>query len=167
MMELGAQLFTLRDYTQTEQDLDFSLGEVAKMGYKTVQLSAVGPIPAEKLRELCDKHGLKIVLTHWNPDRILNDTEAVIKEHDIMGCDYIGLGMMPKKYATPEWLPHFAEDFKEPAKKIAAAGKLLMYHNHNIEFQKFDVDVPQPQHRVPEVRWETGHRHPPGQLRPR
>lgn len=55
MMELGAQLFTLRDYTQTEQDLDFSLGEVAKMGYKTVQLSAVGPIPAEKLRELCDQ----------------------------------------------------------------------------------------------------------------
>ena len=97
MMELGAQLFTLRDYTQTEQDLDFSLGEVAKMGYKTVQLSAVGPIPAEKLRELCDKHGLKIVLTHWNPDRILNDTEAVIKEHEIMGCDYIGIGMMPKK----------------------------------------------------------------------
>ena len=69
MMELGAQMFTLRDYTQTEQDLDFSLGEVAKMGYKTVQLSAVGPIPAEKLRELCDKHGLKIVLTDWNPDR--------------------------------------------------------------------------------------------------
>ena len=138
MMELGAQLFTLRDYTQTAQDLDFSLGEVAQMGYKTVQLSAVGPIPAEKLRELCDKHGLKIVLTHWNPDRILNDTEAVIKEHDIMGCDYIGLGMMPKKYATPEWLPHFAQDFQEPAKKIAAAGKLLMYHNHNIEFQKFD-----------------------------
>ena len=137
MMELGAQLFTLRDYTQTEQDLDFSLGEVAQMGYKTVQLSAVGPIPAEKLRELCGKHGLKIVLTHWNPDRILNDTEAVIKEHDIMGCDYIGLGMMPKKYATPEWLPHFAQDFQEPAKKIAAAGKLLMYHNHNIEFQRF------------------------------
>ena len=26
-------------------------------------------------------------------------------------------------------------DFREPAKKIAAAGKLLMYHNHNIEFE--------------------------------
>ena len=45
--------------------------------------------------------------------------------------------MMPKKYCTPEWLSHFAEDFKEPAKKIAAAGKRLMYHNHNIEFQRF------------------------------
>ena len=81
MMHLGAQLFTLRDYTQTPKDLDYSLGLVAQMGYKTVQISAVGPIPAPQIRELCDKHGLKIVLTHWNPDRILNDTEAVIQEH--------------------------------------------------------------------------------------
>ncbi len=137
MMTLGAQLFTLRDYTQTEKDLDYSLGRVAEMGYKTVQISAIGPIPAETVRELCDKHGLEIVLTHTDPNRILNDTEAVIREHEIMGCEYIGIGMMPKKYCSPEWLPHFAEDYKEPAKKIAAAGKLLMYHNHNIEFQKF------------------------------
>ena len=39
--------------------------------------------------------GLKIVLTHTDPNRILNDTEAVIREHDVMGCDYIGIGMMP------------------------------------------------------------------------
>lgn len=137
MMTLGAQLFTLRDYTQTEKDLDYSLGRVAEMGYKTVQISAIGPIPAETVRELCDRHGLEIVLTHTDPNRILNDTEAVIKEHEVMGCEYIGIGMMPKKYCSPEWLWHFAEDYKEPAKKIAAAGKLLMYHNHNIEFQKF------------------------------
>ena len=97
-MTLGAQLFTLREYTQTEKDLDYSLGRVAEMGYKTVQISAIGPIAPEKVRELCDKHGLQIVLTHTNQDRILNDTETVIKEHDIMGCDYIGIGMMPRKY---------------------------------------------------------------------
>ena len=137
MMELGAQLFTLRDYTQTAKDLDFSLGKVAQMGYKTVQISAIGPIPAEQVRSICDRHGLRIVLTHTDPARILNDTEAVIKEHDVMGCDYIGIGMMPPKYRAPEWLEHFAEDYREPAKQIAAAGKLLMYHNHNLEFQKF------------------------------
>ena len=119
-MKLGAQLFTLREYTQTEKDLDYSLMRVAKMGYSTVQISAIGPIAPEKVRELCDKHGLEIVLTHTDPGRILNDTEKVIKEHDIMGCDYIGIGMMPKKYCSPEWLWHFADDYKEAAKKIAA-----------------------------------------------
>ena len=38
-MILGAQLFTLREYTQTEKDLDFSLGKVAEMGYTTVPVS--------------------------------------------------------------------------------------------------------------------------------
>lgn len=136
-MELGAQLFTLRDYTQTEQDFDFSMGKVAEMGYKTVQISAIGPIPPQRVREICDRHGLKIVLTHTDPVRILNDTQAVIRDHEVMGCDYIGIGMMPPKYRSPEWLCHFAADYKEAAKQIAAAGKLLMYHNHNLEFQKF------------------------------
>ncbi len=105
-------MYTLRDYAQTEKDLDFSLGKVAQMGYTTVQLSAIGPIAPEKVKALCDKHGLAIVLTHTNPDRILNDTEAVIREHDLYGCKYVGIGMMPKKYCTPEWLCHFAEDNK-------------------------------------------------------
>ena len=136
MMELGAQLFTLREYTQTPADLDYSLGRVAGIGYKTVQISAIGPIPAQVVRQLCDKHGLKIVLTHTDPVRILEDTDAVIQEHEIMGCQYIGIGMMPPKYRSQEWLWHFAADYKEPARKIAAAGKLLMYHNHNLEFQR-------------------------------
>lgn len=135
-MTLGAQLFTLRAFTQTEQDLDFSLAKVREMGYSTVQISAIGPIPAQRVRELCDKHGLEIVVTHTDPNRILNDTEAVIQEHEAMGCRYIGIGIMPEKYRSPEWLDHFAQDYREPAKKIAAAGKQLLYHNHNFEFQR-------------------------------
>lgn len=136
-MKLGAQLYTLRDYTQNEKDLDYSLAQVAKIGYTTVQISAIGPIAPQRVRELCEKHGLEIVLTHTDPNRILNDTQAVIAEHDVMGCKYIGIGMMPKKYLSPQWLWHFADDYREAAKQIAAAGKLLMYHNHNVEFQRF------------------------------
>lgn len=134
-MKIGAQLFTLRNYIQNEKDLSFTLKKVAEMGYQTVQISGIGPIKPEIVREACDEQGLQIVLTHSNPERILHDTDALIREHDIMGCDYIGLGIMPEKYRTAEWLEHFAMDFREPAKKIAAAGKLLMYHNHNIEFE--------------------------------
>lgn len=137
-MMIGAQLFTLRNYLQNEKDFRFTMKKVAEIGYKSVQLSAIGPIRPEFIRETCDEFGLKIVLTHSKPDRILNDTDALIKEHDILGCDYIGIGMMPDKYRTKEWLEHFAMDYKEPAKKIAAAGKKFMYHNHNVEFEKFD-----------------------------
>ena len=38
---------------------------------------------------------------------------------------YLDFGMMPERYRTKEWLSHFMDDFKEPAKKIAASGKLF------------------------------------------
>lgn len=139
-MKTGAQLYTVRAYTQTESDFALTMSKIAKIGYKTVQISAIGSIRPEKVREICDREGLEIILTHSNVDRILNDTKALIHEHDILGCKYIGLGCMPEKYHTKEWLHRFMHDFKEPAKEIAAAGKLLMYHNHNLEFEAFEAE---------------------------
>ena len=139
-MKTGAQLYTIRAYTQTERDFARSMKKIADMGYTTVQVSAIGKeIRPERVREICDENGLKIVLTHSDVNRILNDTDRIIEEHNILGCDHIGLGAMPDKYRTPEWVRYFVEDFKEPAKKIAAAGKRFMYHNHNFEFQKISI----------------------------
>lgn len=136
-MILGAQLFTVRSYTQTERDLDYTLEQIAKIGYTTVQISAIGPtLKPQKVRELCNKHGLKIVLTHSDPNRIINDTEQLIEDHKILGCQYIGLGSMPDKYRSPEWIERFSGDYKEAAIKIKDAGMLFMYHNHNFEFEK-------------------------------
>jgi len=137
-MILGAQLYTLRDYCQNEKDFDLSMKRVAAIGYKTVQVSGIGPIPAKKVREICDSHDLKIVITHTSPDRILNDTDQVIADHEILGCNYIGIGAMPEKYRIPDWIGQFADDYLEPARKIASAGKLFMYHNHDFEFQRIN-----------------------------
>lgn len=137
-MKLGAQMYTLRMYAQNEKDLRFSLKKVSDIGYTEVQLSAIGPIAPEVIKSICDEYGLSIVLTHTPADRILNDTKAVIAEHNLYGCKYIGLGSMPDKYRAPEWISHFRDDFADAAKEIADAGKLLMYHNHDFEFEKFD-----------------------------
>ena len=138
-MVLGAQMYNVRQFTQTEGDLALSLEKIAAIGYKTVQISAIGAnIPAQRVRELCDKNGLAVVLTHMNPDRIIYDTEAVIRENEIMGCDYIGIGMMPERYRCEAWLDRFAADYLRAAREIAAAGKLFMYHNHELEFCKIN-----------------------------
>ena len=154
-MKTGAQLYTIRAYTQSEKDFARSMKKIARIGYRTVQISAVGrDIRPERIREICDEEGLEIVLTHSDVNRILYDTERLIAEHDIMGCQYIGLGAMPDKYRAPEWLAYFAEDFREPAKKIAAAGKLLMYHNHNFEFRRLKAECTDGQKRMIEYLME-------------
>lgn len=138
-MILGAQLYTVRDFIKTEKDFERTIEKIGKMGYTSVQISAIGQgISPEKIREICDKNELKIVLTHSSADRILNDTDKLIEEHNILGCDYIGLGMMADKYVNPHWFPYFIEDFKDPIKKIADSGKLFMYHNHDFEFEKIN-----------------------------
>jgi len=137
-MILGAQTYTIRQYTQNERDFDEAMHRVAEIGYTTVQLSGAGPIAPEKIRAACDRHGLQIVLTHTNPERILNDVEAVIREHDVLGCRYVGIGSMPERYRSAAWIHRFAADFTLPAQKLRDAGKLLMYHNHNFEWQRID-----------------------------
>lgn len=135
-MIVGAQLYTVRDYIQTPSDIAFTLKKIADMGYKTVQVSAMGPIDPAELRKRCDDLGLKIVLTHTRPERILQETQQVIYEHEVLGCPYIGIGCMPDKYRNEDFYSRFVSDFGPAAKAIAKAGKLLMYHNHNFEFQK-------------------------------
>ncbi len=140
-MKIGAQLYTVRNYTQNEKDFACTIEKIANMGYETVQISGIGEeITPEKARKICDDNGVKIVLTHSDPDRIMNDTERLIEEHDIMGCDYIGIGGMPEKYRNPEWLYHFAMDYKEAAQKIKEAGKLFMYHHHAFEFYRLSAE---------------------------
>ncbi|WP_442048090.1 sugar phosphate isomerase/epimerase family protein [Paenibacillus sp. 2TAB19] len=138
LMILGAQLYTVRSFIQTEEDIRRSLKKIADMGYKSIQVSAMGKIEPQTLRAICDELSLKIALTHTGFDRIVNETDKVIEEHDILGCDYIGIGGMPDKYRTMDWYDYFAKDVRKAAGTIAQAGKLFMYHNHNFEFEKID-----------------------------
>lgn len=137
-MKLGAQLYTLRNYLQTEADIRRSLTRVAEMGYETVQVSGMKQLDPKLLKSICDEAGLPIVITHNPVDRILYDTEQLIEEHRIYECKYIGLGGMPDKYRNEYWLKYFAQDFKEAALKIKAAGMKFMYHNHHFEFNKIN-----------------------------
>lgn len=135
-MMLGAQTYTVRMYTQNARDFRETMRRIAAIGYQCVQLSAVGNIAPHVQREICDEFGLKVALTHTNPDRMLEDTAGVIRDHDILGCDYIGIGLLPSRYQAAEWIDQFAKDFRAPAQKMREAGKRLMYHNHNLEWTR-------------------------------
>ena len=138
-MEIGAQLYTLRAYTQNEKDFRETIQRVAEMGYETVQLSAIGKaITPSFAREVCDENNVRIVLTHSDPERIVHDTEQLIREHELLGAKYIGIGSMPEKYQDPFWIHHFAEDFLPAARMIRDAGMKFMYHSHDFEYERFD-----------------------------
>lgn len=135
-MKLGAQLYTLREYMKTPQQIEDGLEKVAKIGYSCVQVSGIGRIEPKKLKEICDRLNLEIAVTHTPPDRILGDTSGVIEEHDILDCKYVGLGSMPKCYRSETAFSDFRQNFSRAVSEINASGKLFTYHNHAFEFER-------------------------------
>jgi sugar phosphate isomerase/epimerase len=140
-LKIGAQLYTVRKYAQTADDLAVTIKKIAAMGYESVQVSGVGPIPAAEVARICNELNIEIVITHTGPGRIKDDTDAVIAEHKLIGAGYVGIGSMPGEYlqgAALDGVKRFVADFSNAAEKIKAAGLKLMYHNHAFEFEKID-----------------------------
>ncbi len=147
-MIIGAQAYTLRNFTQTEKDIENTLHRIKEIGYNCLQVSGFGKIAPERLRDLAQEAKLDIIITHTSPDRILNDLDEVIREHKILGCKHVGIGSMPEKYkGSLEGIRAFIKDYDSSAKKLAENGLKLHYHNHAFEFEKignetwFDIMV--------------------------
>ena len=135
---IGAQLYTLRDFTQTEKDFEESMSKLHKIGYKAVQISAVGPIAPEKLKEICDKYGMAIGCTHKGFGDYTDNLEGMIDFHKKLGCDIAGLGSMPAEYCSVEKIPEFIEKMNVIAEKMNEHGIHFAYHNHHFEFEKME-----------------------------
>lgn len=136
-MEVGAQLYTVRDYIQNEKDMEFTFSKISEMGYKVAQLSGVPNYDAKKVRAIADKNDIKIVLTHTAQDKVLNEIDKVIEDHLTLGAEFVGIGSLPGKYRDENFVQCFAEDYIPVAQKIKDAGLYFMYHNHAFEFEKF------------------------------
>lgn len=141
-MKIGAQLYTVREYAKTLEDFEQTLKKVAEIGYKYVQVSGVCDYTPEWLKEKLDKYGLKCVLTHCKPaTRILDDPKQLCKDHDVFGCDCIGLGSMPRlwnhnEFTNDDVVEKFIEEYLPVMQIFKDNGKYMMYHNHGEEFDK-------------------------------
>ena len=136
-MILGAQFYTVKDFTKDLDSFAETLKKVADIGYTTVQISGTCDFEADWLAEQLKATGLKCVLTHTKPQRILEETKKVCDEHKTFGCRNIGLGMMPNgKIMTDEVYDKFIADFTPAIKEIAKNDCKFFFHNHAAEFLK-------------------------------
>ena len=139
-MKLGAQFYTLRERNKTPEGLYNSFKRVKEIGYQVVQMSAICQIEAERLKSFSDEFELPITCTHSAFDRIINDTDALIKEHITYGCPVIGIGSMPNEYrGSIEGARAFMDAVRTPIKKMEDAGLRFAYHNHEFELDRKSV----------------------------
>lgn len=143
-MIVGAQLYTISNFAQDEAGIRSSYEKLGKMGFRAIQYSGVPMIGAEKLKEMADENGLYYVLSHIGADRLINEVEAVIEEHRVMGYSEIGTGGCGPKYWENglQGMKDFIRDMTPSVEKIKAAGMRFHYHNHYQEFERFGGVTP-------------------------
>ena len=131
---LGLNLFSIRNYLDSEERFTDVLEKLKEMGYTYVQYSGA-PFDAPMIKRAIDKTDMKVVLTHVPMDRILNDTDALMDEHESIGCYNIGLGAMPgDAIRDPEKALKTISALNAAGKKMEKRGFKFFYHNHSIEF---------------------------------
>ena len=136
---VAAQLYTVRQFTQTAEDMARTLQRVRQIGYRAVQLSGLGPISAEELKTMLDEAGIAVCTTHTAYERLRDDLPAVIREHQLWDCRNVAVGSMPREYreAGEEGFRRFAREASEVGRKLHEAGLTFSYHNHSFEFERF------------------------------
>ena len=144
MLPIGLQLYSVRN--EMEKDFAGTLAKVAEMGYDGVEFAGLFGKTAEEVKELLEKNGLKAVSAHVPLVEMLEDMDKVIDTYKTIGCPYIAIPYVDEKYrpGTPDY-PETLAKIEELGKKCAAAGLVLMYHNHDFEFvkigDKYGIDV--------------------------
>jgi sugar phosphate isomerase/epimerase len=135
-MVIGAQLYTVREFTKNLNDFEETLKKIADLGCRRIQVSGTCEFEAQWLAEKQRSLGLSCVLTHTKPAEILGNTEKVCRDHGIFGCRNIGLGAVPGGRLDDEVYEKFVNDFKPAAQAIRDNGYRFFYHNHAFEFCK-------------------------------
>ncbi len=136
-LQVAAQLYTVRKYTQTVSGIAQAIGRVRAMGYRAVQCSGMGPIAAGELRKILADEGVICCSTHEPFERLRDEGAAVLEKHTELGCKYTAIGSMPEAYRNREGYARFAGELTEIAGRLGEGGLAVGYHNHDFEFEKF------------------------------
>ena len=137
-MKFGLNLYSIRNLIQTETDFLETAKKLKEMGYDYLQFSGA-PFDPQVIKRVSMQTGMQICLTHVPLYRILNDTKALMNDHEIFGCKNIGLGSLPQQTVFNE------QEFKQRVKELNDVAKLMQdngfkffYHHHHFEFFKHD-----------------------------
>jgi sugar phosphate isomerase/epimerase len=139
---LALQLYSVRD--DAARDLPGVLAAVAKMGYEGVEFAGYYGHDAPTIRKLLDDNGLRIAGAHVGIDTLLGDElERSVEFHQILGNQFLIVPGFPesRRSSKAAWLDT-AHIMDEIAARLRPHGMATGYHNHHIEFQPLDGELP-------------------------
>ena len=137
-MQAGLNLYSIRNYLDSEQHFLEAVLQLKEQGYAYMQFSG-GVFDPAMIKRVSENAEMPVVLTHVPMDRIVNDTERLMEEHTLFNCKNIGLGAMPfDAVEDRERCQQIVISLETAAEKMAQNGFAFFYHHHHFEFVKHD-----------------------------
>jgi len=139
---IALELFSVRH--ELAADPAGTLRKVADMGYEGVEFAGEPRFSADQIRAWLDATGLVCCGWHTPFNRVQDDTLAdTIALNRAIGNTRIIIPGLPGEYTSSKdgWL-RAAEFFNRLAERLADEGMQTGYHNHRVEFQTTDGEIP-------------------------
>ena len=130
-------MYTVRE--DASRDFVGTLRKVAEMGYEGVELAGKGGLGARELRDVLDDLGLGRAGSHEGLEALEGDIQAVVDYNLELGNPYIVCPGVPeeRRNSADAWRA-LADVFNRVGEECHRHGLKFAYHNHHMEFQKFE-----------------------------
>lgn len=147
MAKIGVQMMMLREAINKEGV--YSVFEkLSKIGVSCVEVSQV-PMTKENVAEMkraCADFNIEIAALSASLEAMFPGMESLTENYDKivndckeLNCNYLRIGMLPFNYiGSLEKSMDFALKAEKMAEKLEKDNIKLYYHNHHIEFVKYD-----------------------------
>lgn len=148
MAKIGVQAMMLKD-SFAEVGAFETLRKISEIGYNAVEISQI-PMTAENVSELnrtrselgMDIASLSASLTTpagMPGESLTNDFDKIVDDCKSLDASMLRMGMLPfDAMASLDKVLDFADKSNEMAARLREHGIGLYYHNHHIEFAKYD-----------------------------
>ncbi|MCS7254294.1 MAG: sugar phosphate isomerase/epimerase [Armatimonadota bacterium] len=142
MRRVALQLYSVRE--DCAKDLEGTLKAVAQMGYMGVEFAGYYERSAAELRKMLDDFGLQVAGTHIPLETLLGDElKRTIEFNHELGNKYLIVPAVGEEWRrTKEDWRRLAELFNELSERVKPEGMFVGYHNHMVEFQPVDGELP-------------------------
>ena len=133
---IGLQLYTLRD--QLEKDMAGTIQQLAKIGYKDVEIySLYGKSPAD-FRKILSDNGITASSGHYMLKDVKTNWDKHVEDAKTLGLKYmVNAILQPEERKSFDDYKQLVDIYNQAGEATQKAGIQFCYHNHNFEVTKY------------------------------
>lgn len=147
MVKIGVQGSTIKDAFQEDGPYE-TMKKIAEIGYQSVEISQIETTPEniKAIQQATTDFGVEVAAMSASlepmqegQESLTTDYEKIVADCKAVGTDLLRIGMLPLNYMSSlDLVLEFCEKVNDVTQKLKKDGITLYYHNHHLEFVKYD-----------------------------